>query len=152
MVPSYNNNANFRIEFNLNSIFRQNYTNYFAVIINDASSDGSDLLYRKYLHFYQINPERYVYISNPTRKTAMENLYSAITKHCSEDSIVINLDGDDELIGKNVFKIFNANYQRTNMGVIYSNYHRFRADNTFELGRTKDYPADVKASTSFRTN
>ena len=42
VVPGYNNNARFRLEYNLNSIFRQNYTNYFAVILNDASTDGSD--------------------------------------------------------------------------------------------------------------
>ena len=38
----------FRIEYNLNSIFTQNYTNYFAVITDDSSGDGSDEIYRKY--------------------------------------------------------------------------------------------------------
>jgi hypothetical protein len=75
----------------------------------------------------------------------MENIYRAITEYCSEDSVVLNLDGDDELIGRNVLKIFNANYQRTNMGVIYSNYHRLRNGGSFELGRTKHYPDKVKA-------
>jgi glycosyltransferase involved in cell wall biosynthesis len=41
VVPGYNNNANCRIEYNLNSIFSQNYTNYKVVVINDASNDGS---------------------------------------------------------------------------------------------------------------
>ena len=44
----YNNNDKFRIEYSLNSIFTQNYTNYKAVIINDASTDGSGEVYRKY--------------------------------------------------------------------------------------------------------
>lgn len=51
-----------RIEYNLNSIFTQNYTNYMAVIINDASNDGSDIVYRKYLDFYGVPKERYLYI------------------------------------------------------------------------------------------
>jgi glycosyltransferase involved in cell wall biosynthesis len=51
VVRSYNNNAFMRIEYNLNSIFTQNYTNFMAVIINDASNDGSDIIYRKYLDF-----------------------------------------------------------------------------------------------------
>jgi len=42
VAPSFNNNAKYRIEYNLNSIFTQNYTNYFVVIINDASTNGSD--------------------------------------------------------------------------------------------------------------
>jgi hypothetical protein len=46
--PGYNNNAKFRIEYSLNSIFTQNYTNYKAIIINDASTDGSGDIYRKY--------------------------------------------------------------------------------------------------------
>lgn len=36
-----NNNAGFRIEYNLNSIFLQNYTNYHAIVIDDFSDDGS---------------------------------------------------------------------------------------------------------------
>jgi glycosyltransferase involved in cell wall biosynthesis len=56
IVPSYNNNANFRIEYNLNSIFQQNYSNYFVVIVNDASTDASDSTYHKYLDFYNIDP------------------------------------------------------------------------------------------------
>lgn len=46
--PGYNNNAKFRIEYSLNSIFTQNYSNYKVIIINDASTDGSGEIYRKY--------------------------------------------------------------------------------------------------------
>ena len=95
VVPGYNNNARFRLEYNLNSIFRQNYTNYFAVIINDASTDGSDELFRNYLRHYGINPHRYVYIENLQRKTALENIYMAAHEYCSTDSVLVNLDGDD---------------------------------------------------------
>lgn len=151
VVPSYNNNAKFRLQYNLNSIFSQNYSNYFAVIIDDASSDGTDEVIRNYLLFHNISKDRYVFISNAQRKTALENIYSAVWSHCSEDSIVINLDGDDELIGKNVLKIFNANYQKHPMGMIYSNYHRLYSDLRIELGRTQQYPDKVKKDISFRS-
>lgn len=62
MVPGYNNNANFRIEYNLNSIFSQNYTNYKVIIIDDMSNDGSETAYRNYLVFHRIDKSRYVYI------------------------------------------------------------------------------------------
>jgi hypothetical protein len=55
MVPGYNNNANFRIEYNLNSIFSQNYTNYRLVLINDMSNDGSNEVYRNYFAFHKID-------------------------------------------------------------------------------------------------
>ena len=64
VVCGYNNNAKSRIEYNLNSIFRQNYSNYFAVIIDDVSSDGSDLAYRRYLDFFNVSADKYVYVEN----------------------------------------------------------------------------------------
>ena len=75
LVPGFNNNENFRIEYNLNSIFQQNYSNYFVVIINDASTDNSDETYRKYLDFYDIDKSTYIYIENKVHKTAVENFY-----------------------------------------------------------------------------
>lgn len=42
--------------------------------------------------------------------------------YCSEDSIVINMDADDEFIGKNPLKMFNAGYQKYKAGVLYSNF------------------------------
>lgn len=139
VVPGYNNNAKFRLEYNLNSIFQQNYTNYFVVIINDASTDGSDELFRKYLHFYQISKEKYVYIENKVRHTALENIYTATHFYCSQDSVVLNLDGDDEFIGKNVLKMFNTGYQRTKAGVLYSNFYWYEQGNNLMLGFTSEY-------------
>jgi len=63
VVPSFNNNANFRIEYNLNSIFTQNYSNFKVVVVNDASNDNFD--------FYAIDPEHYVYIENIFKKNSL---------------------------------------------------------------------------------
>ena len=64
IVASYNNYPDYRVELNLNSIFHQNYSNYFLVLINDVSTDRTDEMYRKYLDFYNIDKSRYVYINN----------------------------------------------------------------------------------------
>ena len=125
ILTGYNNNADFRIELNLNSIFSQNYSNFFVALVNDASDDGSDEVYRKYFAFHNLSSERFVYIENKVRKTALENIYDLVMNHCSEDSIVFNIDADDELIGTNVFKVFNAEYQRTNGGVLYSSMYKY---------------------------
>ena len=37
----------------------------------------------------------------------------------------MSIDGDDELLGRNLFKIFNADYQRLKAGVIYSNFYYY---------------------------
>jgi glycosyltransferase involved in cell wall biosynthesis len=68
---SYNNNARFRIEANLNSVFLQNYTNFKHVIVNDASTDGSGEVYRNYFSFHSIDKAKYAYIENTKRITAL---------------------------------------------------------------------------------
>jgi glycosyltransferase involved in cell wall biosynthesis len=126
IVPGYNNNANFRIESNLNSIFTQNYSNYKVIIINDASTDGSGDIYRRYLEFYGIDPARYTYIENKVRVTAVENIYIASTQHCAKDEIVVTIDADDELLGRNALKVFNWAFQTKKLGVVYSNFYFYR--------------------------
>lgn len=130
LVPGNNNNARFRIESNLNSVFTQNYTNYKVVVINDASNDGSNEVYRNYFAFYAIDKQRYIYIENSRRTTALQNFYSGSLNHCSKDSIVVTLDADDELIGRNVLQVFNWAYQTQKAGVVYSNFYRFQQPHT----------------------
>jgi hypothetical protein len=43
-------------------------------------------------------------------------------EHCGNDSIIVTLDADDELIGRNVLKVFNWAYVTKKAGVIYSNF------------------------------
>ena len=47
----------------------------------------------------------------------------AAHKYCSQDSIIITMDAIDELIGKNVFKVYNAAYRKGHFGVLYSNFY-----------------------------
>jgi hypothetical protein len=52
----------------------------------------------------------------------------------------MSIDGDDELIGRNVFKIFNAEYQRLEAGVIYSNFFYFdQKEKKIMSGFTEQY-------------
>lgn len=151
ITPSYNNNRNFRIELNLNSIFTQNYSNYFVVIVDDASNDGSGAIFQKYLDFYDIPKDQYAFITNNKHEGALSNIYSAAKQYCSEDSIVMSIDGDDELIGKNVFKIFNAQYQILKGGVIYSNFYYYdQSQHKIMSGFTDEYPRAEKESNLYR--
>ena len=148
--PSYKNNAAFRIEYNLNSIFTQNYSNYFLVITNDASGDGSDQVYRKYFQFYKIPHSKYVYVNNTERQGAMANDYNANHLYCSEDSIVVHLDGDDEFIGRNVLKIFNAEYHNRKAGAIYSAFYFYSQNKWASRGFTSQYNDNIKKENKFR--
>ena len=78
-----------------------------VAIVNDASTDGTDIIIRRYIDFLQIPKDKYVYFSQKKRRTALENTYEAIMQVCSNDSIVTVVDGDDELVGRTVFQILN---------------------------------------------
>lgn len=53
---------------------------------------------------------------------ALESIYTAVNKHCSPDSIVLRVDADDELIGKNALQAMNSAFQRFKAGVVYSSF------------------------------
>lgn len=55
--------------------------------------------------------ERITYIRNLKRKYATYNILNAAFNYCKKDSIFVIVDGDDQLIGKQVFKFINAIYQ-----------------------------------------
>lgn len=114
------------------------------MLINDASTDGSDFTYRSYFHFYNISKEKYAYIENQNRKTALENIHDATYNFCSDDSVTMIVDGDDELIGKNVFKVFNAAHQKLKGGVIYSSYYFYSQGKKIQIGISQDYTQQEK--------
>lgn len=81
----------------------------------------------------------------------MENIYNAVFNSCSEDSVAVILDGDDELIGRNVFKLFNAKYQKSRAGYIYTNFYQYNIDRPLDYGFCRDYTLDEKENMKFRT-
>jgi hypothetical protein len=42
---------------------------------------------------------------------AMPNLRTAAKEHCRPEEIFLIVDGDDELVGRQVLKLFNAVFQ-----------------------------------------
>ena len=108
-------------------------------------------MYRKYLNHYGISPEKYVYVENAVRKTALENIYTATYEYCSADSVVVTVDADDELIGRNVLKVFNAAYQQKKAGVVYSNYYEFELERRLKKGITTEHTHSEKKDSSYRT-
>lgn len=49
------------------------------------------------------------------------------------------IDGDDELIGRQVLKLFNAIFQERQVWFIYTNY----MDSNGEIGYSRPYPPEV---------
>lgn len=95
-------------------------------IINSQSDDNTNVLIRKYLDFYNIPKEKYAYLVTQKKIGGLEGIYDTIHRYCSADSVVVEIYGGDELIGKNTLQLLNANYQRLNAGFIYTQNIFFR--------------------------
>jgi hypothetical protein len=141
----------FRFEHILNSIFNQNYTNLFAVVINQDLRLDEPI--RKYLLRLNVNKQRYVYLENYDERSPAEMLHSALTSHCSYDSYAILLDGTGELLGKNTLKVFNTNFQEFNAGVLYSNNFLFDQEKaSLHYSNTEKYSQDEKDQNRYRSS
>ncbi len=76
------------LDASISSILKQTFTDYEFIIINDASTDGSDAIVKKYLH-----DMRLVYISNDSNRGIVHNLNAGI--RISRADIIARMDGDD---------------------------------------------------------
>ena len=81
----------------------------------------------------------------------MPNIYTAVTQHCGPEDIVVLVDGDDELLGRNAFKVFSHLYQKNNADVVYSNHLQFYT-HTRQVyrGWSMSYSDDEKRSNRYR--
>jgi hypothetical protein len=55
---------------------------------------------------------RITYVKNRKRKFATYTIINTAFTFCGLDEVQIILDGDDELVGKQVFTLINAGYQK----------------------------------------
>lgn len=62
----------------------------------------------------------------------------------------MTVDGDDELIGKNVLSLFNSFYQRLKGGFIYSNFYQYIPNEIIYNGTSRYYDYKEKEEVKFR--
>ena len=60
------------------------------------------------------------------------------------------IDGDDYLIGRQVFKLINARYQSEKLLALYTNHLRVHEPIYLKVGTCIDYPEKVKKLRSYR--
>lgn len=120
LVCSYNNEP--YCIGNLESIFQQNYENFRVIYINDASTDRTGELVKKFIKEHNLET-KITYIENPVNMKAMANTYHGIHL-CDNDEIVLVVDGDDKLYGKSAMQFINKAYHDDNVWVTYGNYKK----------------------------
>ncbi len=92
--------------------------------IDDASQDGTADKVREYIKKYNVSERRLNFIENQVNKKALPNIDYAARRLCQSGEIMAIIDGDDYLIGTQVFKLINARYQQQNLLALYTNHLR----------------------------
>jgi hypothetical protein len=144
IIASYNNKDWYKL--NLDSVFRQNYTNYRIIYIDDASTDKTGDLVEKHIkEKHQEN--RVTLIKNKKNLKALANIYSAIHEFSKDNEIVVVIDGDDWLAHDHVFALLNKVYQDPN---VWMTYGQFLWCPEGDLGFCSPFPQNIIDSRDFR--
>jgi len=121
VVPSYTNSQWYKA--NLDSIYCQKYTNYRVIYIDDCSPDGTGELVKAYVDKHSV-ADKTTLVHNRIRRGALANLYTAIHT-CSDNEIVITVDGDDWLKHDKVFQRINYEYLHNDVWMTYGHYESY---------------------------
>jgi glycosyltransferase involved in cell wall biosynthesis len=144
ITPSFNNSK--WCEKNLASVFEQTYDNYRLIYIDDCSTDGTADKVQEIIGRWG-KGDKVQLIRNETNKGAMENLYHAIHS-CSDQEIVVCLDGDDWLAHDKVLERLNEFYANPDVWLAYGGYREYPSYNKGVY--SKQLPARVINKNKFR--
>lgn len=144
IIPSYNNQK--YCEKNIQSALSQNYSNYRIIFTDDCSADET---FNKVSNFVSNSQKsnRATLIKNSGRIGALANIYNMIYS-CSDDEIVLTLDGDDWLASDEVLNKLNQVYSNTEIWMTYGQYQN---STDKHIGIAKAYPNNIVNGNSFRS-
>ena len=92
------------------------------VFVNDASTDGTGNYVKEYMEENKIPTDKYILINNDRKKGNSANVDMIGNNYCKKGEVMIFLDGDDALIGRQVFSLLNAVYQKEKVGLVYAQF------------------------------
>ena len=115
----------------LQSVDAQNYSSYHVYMIDDASDDGSTEAILRELPKYPRLNNRVTLLMNNESYGALANRDSVTRRYCKSGDIVMDIDGDDALIGKQAFNMFNRFYHsHPEAWFVYSNFVQIIGDDS----------------------
>ena len=131
------------------SVAQQDYDNYVHILIDDCSSDNSYEVAKNTISELPASIQTKFRLSrNESNRGAIANQISAVSQ-CTQDDIVMLLDGDDWLINNNtIFKYYND---------LYDQGYEFTYGSMWSLVDNipliaQDYPQSVKENRSYRNH
>jgi glycosyltransferase involved in cell wall biosynthesis len=117
VIPAYN--CSKWLAKNLDIISRQTHRNYEVCIVDDASTDPDQ---KEVIRgFSKRNGWKAVF--NTENKGALPNILKGIeTLQCSNDDIIVLIDGDDWLFDRRVLSLLDLYYRREDIYLTYGQY------------------------------
>jgi len=142
VVPSYKNAQWYKR--NLSSIFKQQYEQYRVIYVDDCSPDGTADLVEEYVREAG-QEERFTLVRNRDRVKAMANIYKAVHM-CSDQEVVVMLDGDDWFHDDHVLDILADVYADPEVWLTFGSFCMFPSGN----GWAQNIPGEVVRLNAFR--
>lgn len=132
---------------NLESIVSQNYDNWRAIYINDASTDDTGEKVEQFIKDRNLQ-DKIMLINNETRQGALANIFNAVWM-CNDWDCIILLDGDDWLSGPDTLTKLNDVYANENIWMTYGSYEEYPSKIKGEFAR--EIPTAVIENNSYRS-
>jgi len=105
----------------LDSIRKQNYSNWQAIICVEPCLDNTLTVVQKYLDRFK--DDRFVLVQNTERKGVPRNHVECIRlSKPQNDDVIILVDGDDTLYGEDVFSYLNTVYEDQDVWITWGSY------------------------------
>lgn len=139
------NNAEW-CERSLASVFAQEYTNWSMIYIDDCSTDGTGELVDSYVAEHGMS-DKVTIIHNEQRMLHCYNQYHAIHS-CSDNVVIIILDGDDWVAHEGVLTLLNGVYQDD----VWITYGQFKYFKRGAIGCSRQIPRDVLEANGIRAH
>jgi hypothetical protein len=89
---------------------------------------------------------RITILLNSVKLNVLHNERIVVKNYCKPEEIYMKIDGDDELIGRQVLKLYNAVFQKNNLWFVYTTL----ISSQQEIGFSKPVPKSVLDSDRFR--
>tara|TARA_R100001129_G_scaffold94492_2_gene64335 strand:- start:1614 stop:3608 length:1995 start_codon:yes stop_codon:yes gene_type:complete len=143
IIPLYN--VEKWIKICIRSVRAQTYKNFQCIILDDISTDNSVEVIKKEI----ANDDRFKLVVNENKAFALKNIYDGIQmSNPSSEDVIVTLDGDDWLAGRDVLKRLNEIYSAEKCWLTYGSYAEYPSNIRGKFA--KQIPAQVIEGNSFR--
>lgn len=146
IIPSRNNSQ--WCERNLEALRTQNYDNWHAIYINDASTDDTQKKVEAFIKKYRLQ-NKITLINNTERLGAMANIYKAVYM-CDDSDVAMTYDGDDWFAGPHVLETLNQVYADENVWLTYGSFKEHPSGHKGDC--STPMPEEIVQSNSYRSD